>query len=67
MDQNEKLVHYGVTHVIAIDGFSSKIVGCTTMSIKNNLIIYQDLYRYNTLHIYNYCSVIVIMIIIVVA
>ncbi|KAK9535816.1 hypothetical protein VZT92_008173 [Zoarces viviparus] len=45
IDQNEKLVMFGVTHVLAIDGFSSKIVGQATMPIKNNLTIYDEVYR----------------------
>ena len=39
LDQNEKLVEYGVTHVIARDGFSGKIVSYLTLPIKNNLAI----------------------------
>ena len=46
MDQNEKLVMFGVTHVAAIDGYSKKIVGFTTMPIKNNVEIYKHLFRY---------------------
>lgn len=45
MDQNEKLVMFGVTHVVAVDGYSSKIVANATMAVKNNLIIYEDVYR----------------------
>jgi hypothetical protein len=45
MDQNEKLAMFGVTHVLAIDGFSSKIVGSKTMAVKNNLLIYDCVYR----------------------
>ena len=45
IDQNEKLNMYGVTHVCAIDGYSRKIVGFITMPIKNNLEIYEHLYR----------------------
>lgn len=45
LDQNEKLAMFGVTHVLAIDGFSSKIVGRSTMPVKNNLTIYSDVYR----------------------
>ena len=41
LDQNEKLVMFGVTHVAAIDGFSGKIVAFETMPIKNNLILYR--------------------------
>ena len=46
IDQNEKLVMYGVTHVCAIDGYSKYIPACHTMSVKNNLIIYEELYRW---------------------
>lgn len=45
MDQNEKLVDFGVTEVVATDGFSGKILGFSVMPIKNNLIIYDDVYR----------------------
>jgi hypothetical protein len=45
MDQNEKLAMFGVTHVLAIDGYSSKIVAWSTMPIKNNLVIYDEVYR----------------------
>ncbi|XP_076843895.1 uncharacterized protein LOC143488839 [Brachyhypopomus gauderio] len=45
MDQNEKLVMFGVTHVVAVDGFSRKVVSHSTMPIKNNLIIYEEVYR----------------------
>jgi len=46
MDQNEKLVMFGVTHVLAVDGYSSKIVAWKSMPVKNNLIIYDSVYRY---------------------
>ena len=36
---------YGVTHVAAVDGWSGMIVGFVTMPIKNNLVIYSNLYR----------------------
>ncbi|XP_026114053.1 uncharacterized protein LOC113092604 [Carassius auratus] len=45
MDQNEKLAMFGVTHVLAIDGYSKKIVAHSTMPIKNNLAIYEDVFR----------------------
>lgn len=45
LDQNEKLVHYGVTYVLARDGFSGKIVGAAIMQHKNNEIIYNEVYR----------------------
>ena len=45
LDQNEKLVRYGVTEVIAIDGFSSYITATSVMPVKNNKIIYRDVFR----------------------
>ncbi|KAF4118127.1 hypothetical protein G5714_000178 [Onychostoma macrolepis] len=45
IDQNEKLAMFGATHVLAIDGFSRKIVSFSSMPIKNNLLIYEDVYR----------------------
>lgn len=45
IDQNEKLVMFGVTHVCAVDGYSGKIVGFATMARKNNALIYEHLYR----------------------
>ncbi|NP_001411522.1 si:ch211-227p7.1 [Danio rerio] len=45
IDQNEKMVMFGVTHVAAVDGYSRKIVGHSTMPVKNNLTIYQNVYR----------------------
>ena len=50
IDQNEKLVMFGVTHVMARDGFSGMIVSCSTMPIKNNLIIYEEIYRSFTMN-----------------
>lgn len=46
MDQNEKLQMYGVTHVVAIDGHSRFVVAYSTMPVKNNMVIYKDVYRY---------------------
>ena len=46
LDQNEKLKMYGVTHVAAIDDHSRFVVVGATMSRKNNIKIYQDIYRY---------------------
>ena len=46
IDQNEKLVMFGTTHICAIDGFSGKIVAFCSMPIKNNVAIYKYLYRY---------------------
>uniref|UniRef100_UPI003AAFAF35 uncharacterized protein n=1 Tax=Centroberyx gerrardi TaxID=166262 RepID=UPI003AAFAF35 len=45
MDQNEKMAMYGVTYVVAIDGYSGKVVGHSTMPIKNNLVTYDEVYR----------------------
>ena len=44
-DQNEKLGMYGIVHVCARDGYSGKIVGHATMAKKNNIIIYNEIYR----------------------
>jgi hypothetical protein len=46
MDQNEKLAMFGATHVIAVHGFSSCVTSHTTMPIKNNCLIYEEVYRY---------------------
>lgn len=45
LDQNEKLNMYGVTHILAIDGYSKKIVSHTTIPVKNNQTIYEEVYR----------------------
>jgi len=45
IDQNEKMILYGVTHVCALDGFSGKIVGFISMLVKSNTVIYEKLYR----------------------
>ena len=45
LDQNEKLVMYGVVHVISVDGYSSKIVSHALMPVKNNVAIYEYVYR----------------------
>ena len=44
VDQNEKLVMFGVTHVCGIDGYSGKIVGFVTMPIKNCVDIYSHFF-----------------------
>lgn len=44
-DQNEKLVMYGVTHVLAVDGYSQKIVGFVTMPRKNPITICNTLFQ----------------------
>ncbi len=43
--QNEILIRYGLTRVLAIDGYSSKVVSFASMPIKNNLKIYDKIYR----------------------
>ena len=45
VDQNEKLVMFGVTHMCAVDGYSGKVVGFVTMPIKNCVEIYTHLFR----------------------
>ena len=45
MDQNEKLVMFGVTHICAIDGYSRKVVSFSTMPVKNNAEIYENVIR----------------------
>ena len=45
LDQNEKLVMFGVTHIIAVNGYSRMTVGHVTVPIKNNLLIYRNVYR----------------------
>lgn len=45
VDQNEKLVMFGATHIAAIDGFSGKIVSFATMPVKNNVEIYKHVFR----------------------
>ena len=46
IDQNEKLVMFGVTHICAVDGYSGKIVGFVTMPVKNNVEIYDHLFQF---------------------
>ena len=45
LDQNEKLVNYGVTYVLARDGYSGKIVGAAIMPRKNNEVIYANVFK----------------------
>ena len=45
IDQNKKLAMFGVTHVCAIDGCSKYIPSYCTMCVKNNLVIYEKIYR----------------------
>ena len=44
IDQNEKLMQFGVVHVLARDGYSGKIVSFSTMPVKNNIFIYESVY-----------------------
>lgn len=45
LDQNEKLKMFGVTHIVARDGYSAKIVAFSTMSVKNNVVNYDSIYK----------------------
>ena len=45
VDQNEKLVDFGVVHVAGIDGYSRYIVAACTMPVKNNLTIYSHILK----------------------
>ena len=45
LDQNEKLIRYGVTEVIAVDDYSSFITAKSVKAQKNNLIIYDEVFR----------------------
>ena len=49
MDQNEELAMYGLTEVSPCDGYSGKIVAFATMPVKNNVLIYEHIYRYSTI------------------
>lgn len=51
IDQNEKLVMFGVTHTCAVDGYSGMIVGFASMPLKNNITIYEQLYMWVTIDI----------------
>ena len=46
LDQNEKLVMYGCTTVLAIDGYSSCVLAVASMPVKNNIEIYRSVFRY---------------------
>ena len=43
--QNDKIVMYGVVHVVAVDGYSRKIVGFCTMPRKNPITILGTIFR----------------------
>ena len=46
LDHNEEMGVFGVTYVTALDDYSGKIVAGVTMPTKNNLVIYDKVYRY---------------------
>ena len=45
LHQNEKLIRYSVTEVIAVDGCSLFITAKSVMPLKSNLVIYQEVFR----------------------
>ena len=45
LDQNEKLVMYGVFQVACIDGYSSQIIKHVVLPEKNNVLIYDKLFK----------------------
>ena len=55
MDQNEKLAMHGLTEVSACDGYSGKIVAFATMPVKNNVLIYENVYRYSIQQFFKNC------------
>ena len=46
--QDEKLKMFGVTHVMARDGYSGMTVAFSAMPVKSNLIIYDEIYSHFT-------------------
>ena len=46
IDQNEKLVRYGVVHAVFRDGFSGSIKNWITPPSKNPIQLYSQFYRY---------------------
>ena len=44
LDQNEKLAMFGVTHVLAVDGYSSKIVCHCTFPVTLSILIQTKLW-----------------------
>ena len=44
-NQNEKMGMFKVIHVCSRDGFSGKIVRHATLARKNNLVLYDEVYR----------------------
>ena len=47
IDQNEKLCMYSVPHVCARDGYSGMVVALVVMPVKNNIVIYDKIFRHN--------------------
>ena len=45
VDQSEKLVMFGCTHLCTVDGYSSRIVGFITLAVKNDYRIYADMFQ----------------------
>ena len=46
IDQNEKLVRYGVVHAVFSDGFSGSIENWITLPSKNLIQLYSQFYKY---------------------
>ena len=44
IDQNEKVIMFGLTHILAVDGYSGKIVSLVSMPIKNCSLIYEHVF-----------------------
>ena len=44
IDQNEKNIMFGVLHILAIDGYSGKIVSLVSMPRKNCVTIYNHVF-----------------------
>ena len=47
IDENEKLVEFGVTHVYAVDGYSRMCVAALSSPVKNNVLIYECIFKIN--------------------
>jgi hypothetical protein len=52
MDQNKKVVMFGVTNFCVMNGYSDKIVGFSAMLLKDNVVIYDEVYRKTKQNIY---------------
>jgi len=61
IDQNEKLVMYGVVHAVLRDGHSGYIESWITLPSKNPIKLYSQFYRYVCKCIYySYCRPVLI-------